>query len=296
MSNRLDWWQERRDWPNADASRFVSAGGSTWHVQGMGEGPVLLLAHGTGASTHSWRDLAPLLAPRFTIVAPDLPGHGFTEMPPRRRLSLSGMGRLLAALLDELELSPALAAGHSAGAAILAYMCLAARIRPAGLVSLNGALLPLSGIPGHVFSPIAKLVAGCSLLSNLFAWRAGEPAVVERMIRETGSTLDRRGIDLYARLARDPEHVNAALNMMAMWDLRALAEALPRLEPHLLLVVGSRDGTIPPATSARVQRLVPGSDLETLDGLGHLAHEERPDLAADLLVRHAKRLGVLTSP
>jgi len=50
------------DWPNRAASRKLRAGGVDWHVQILGRGPTLLLLHGTGASTHSWRDVAPLLA------------------------------------------------------------------------------------------------------------------------------------------------------------------------------------------------------------------------------------------
>ena len=60
----LSWDQDGHDWPNRDASRFVEAAGLTWHVQIAGQGPVLLLLHGTGASTHSWRDLLPGLAER----------------------------------------------------------------------------------------------------------------------------------------------------------------------------------------------------------------------------------------
>jgi magnesium chelatase accessory protein len=73
------------DWPHRTASRFVSAGGIEWHVQVMGKGPCALLLHGTGASTHSFRDLAPALAPDFSVIAVDLPGHGFTGTPPSRR-------------------------------------------------------------------------------------------------------------------------------------------------------------------------------------------------------------------
>ena len=67
----------------------VAAGGLRWHVQVAGDGPVLLLLHGTGAATHSWRDLLPLLAERFTVVAPDLPGHGRSDGPvPETYVSL----------------------------------------------------------------------------------------------------------------------------------------------------------------------------------------------------------------
>ena len=82
MTRRLTWERDGRDWPNREFSRFINAAGMRWHVQVMGEGPAVLLIHGTGASTHSFRALAALLAPRFTVVMPDLPGHGFTDAPP----------------------------------------------------------------------------------------------------------------------------------------------------------------------------------------------------------------------
>ncbi|MEQ9609321.1 MAG: alpha/beta fold hydrolase [Kiloniellaceae bacterium] len=287
------WEREGRDWPNREASRFVAAGGLEWHVQIAGHGPLLLLLHGTGASTHSWRDLLPLLARDFTVVAPDLPGHGFTQAPPLHRLSLPGMARALQALLQELEVAPALAAGHSAGAAILAHMCLHGLIAPQGLVSINGALLALCGLPGHFFAPVARVLSQTSLAARLFAWRAQDPTVVNRLLRDTGSRLDARGVELYRRLARKPAHVGAALGMMANWRLERLEADLPQLAPPLLLVVGGRDGTIPPSQAVRVQALVPGSELITLDRLGHLAHEEVPERLAEIFAGFARRCGVL---
>ena len=96
---RPDWTQDGKDWPNRAASRFYSAGGITWHVQITGQGPVLLLVHGTGAATHSWRDLLPPLRQNFTVIAPDLPGHGFTSQPDKAGMTLPGMARGIAGLL-----------------------------------------------------------------------------------------------------------------------------------------------------------------------------------------------------
>jgi pimeloyl-ACP methyl ester carboxylesterase len=84
MIVKPDWEREGRHWPNRGSSQFVRAAGLRWHVQVMGSGPTLLLLHGSGAATHSWRDLAPILARDFRVIAPDLPGHGFTETPARR--------------------------------------------------------------------------------------------------------------------------------------------------------------------------------------------------------------------
>ncbi|MFN5777212.1 MAG: alpha/beta hydrolase, partial [Burkholderiaceae bacterium] len=58
----LDWRDWRDDWPLASCSRFVKAGGVRWHVQQQGRGPVMLLLHGTRASTHTWRDHMPVWA------------------------------------------------------------------------------------------------------------------------------------------------------------------------------------------------------------------------------------------
>ena len=283
MSEKPVWERDGRDWPNREASRFVRAAGIRWHVQRAGSGPVLLLVHGTGAATHSWRALLPLLARDYTVVAPDLPGHGFTDTPSASLLSLPGMARALGELLQVLGVQPEIVVGHSAGAAILARMCLDGTIAPRALVSLNGAMLPLRGLPGHIFAPIARLVVSIPLTRRMFAWQAADRRVVERMLRSTGSTIEPAGVDQYVRIARCPAHAGAALAMMANWDLRPLERDLPRLRTHLLLITGSNDRTIPPSDSARVQALVPGAELVSLPGLGHLAHEEQPARIATLV-------------
>lgn len=289
----LDWKRDGHDWPNRAFSRFVSAGGLRWHVQWMGTGPTLLLLHGTGAATHSWRDIAPLLAHRFTVIAPDLPGHGFTSAPPYAHMSLPGMAAAIGALIETLEVAPALAVGHSAGAAILIRLCLEDRIAPRGLISLNGALLPWRGLPGHVFSPAARLLATNSLVSRLFAWRAGDRREVERLVAGTGSTIEPGGIDLYQRLIRHPSHVRATLSMMANWDLTPIERGLPQLKTPLFLVVGEQDLTVSPTDARRIRASLPTAEEISLPGLGHLAHEERPTEVAAVVRRIAKQVGLI---
>jgi len=275
-------------WPNADASKFVRAAGLEWHVQIMGQGPVMLLVHGTGAATHSWRDLLPDLARDFTVVAPDLPGHGFTTAPPGHLLSLPGMARDLAGLLTKLGVAPEIGVGHSAGAAILCRMSLDGALPSLrALVSLNGAMLPLDGAPGKIFAPLARLLVGLPLIPQIFAWRAGDRRVVEKLLAGTGSRLDARGIDFYARLVRRPHHAAAALRMMANWDLAPLVRDLPRLSPKLLLIAADGDRAIPPADSARLRDMIPGATLTLMPNLGHLSHEEDPAATAALIRAHA---------
>ncbi|CAL8977237.1 Fluoroacetate dehalogenase [Rhodoplanes serenus] len=283
MGDHLVWERDGRDWPNRAASRFVSAGGIDWHLQDLGDGPVLLLLHGTGAATHSWRDLAPRLAEGFRVIAPDLPGHGFTRIADDSSLSLPGMAAAVHALVQALGVRPALAAGHSAGAAVLIRMTLDRLIAPRGLVSINGALMPFRGVAGHTFAPIARLLAGTTLTARLFAWRAENKGLVRGILNSTGSQVEPVGEELYGRLARNPGHVHAALAMMANWDLGPLTADLPRLATPLLLIAGGRDGTVPPDESFQARDLVPGARVVCLRTLGHLAHEEKPAEIAGLV-------------
>jgi magnesium chelatase accessory protein len=286
--SELVWSRDGADWPNRDCSTFVEAAGIRWHVQRMGEGPSLLLVHGTGAATHSWRGLMPLLAPHFSVIAPDLPGHGFTQSPPSHRLSLPGMATDLGALLRKLETRPEIAAGHSAGAAILARMSLAGRIAPRLLVALNGAFMPFGGVAHHLFSPLAKLLVMNPLVPRVFAWQASHAGAVERLIANTGSTIDQDGIALYRKLVRNPAHVAAALSMMANWKLEPLLHDLPRLTTALVLVAAANDRSISPEVAQQVREILPKAVIERLPGLGHLAHEEQPQLIADLIEKYAR--------
>ena len=286
--DRPVWERDGRDWPHRTASRFVEAAGLRWHIQEFGdaEKPGLLLLHGTGAATHSWRSLAPLLAERYRVIAPDLPGHGFTDPLPPRRLSLPGMAEAVAGLTDALGASPVLAVGHSAGAAVLARMCLDKRIAPGLLVGLNGALTPFPGVASVLFPSMARLLFVNPVTPKIFAWSA-DKAAVRRLIDGTGSRLDQPGLDLYRRLFTRAGHVSGALGMMANWDLAALDRDLPRLATRTLLVVGSEDKAIRPDTAFALRDRLPAARIELVRGLGHLAHEEAPGRIAEIILAEA---------
>jgi magnesium chelatase accessory protein len=155
------------------------------------------------------------------------------------------------------------------------------------MVSLNGALLPLSGLRNPALAPFARVFVTGALVPRLFAWRAADRAVTERILAESGSRLDPPGVEFYRRLSSRPAHVAAALTMMGMWDPRPLARDLPCLAVPLVLVAGLRDGMIPPVEADKVRALLPASALHRLEGLGHLAHEEAPDAVARLILAHA---------
>lgn len=289
-----DFAYDGRDWPLRAHSAFHQAGGMRFHVQRLGSGPTVLMLHGTGASTHSFRDLALPLSERLDVVMVDLPGHGFSGALPGGSAGLDAMSGALSALVRSLDLGPALVVGHSAGAAVALRIALDGGVAPRGIVSFNGALRPFAGSAGPLFSLVAKALFLNPFAPRVFALSANDRRRTERLIANTGSRLSHEGIALYQRLFRRSGHVAGALAMMASWDLKPLVRDLPRLGADLLLVVGENDAAVSPAISREVAQRVPRAEVATMTGLGHLAHEEDPAAAATLILSFAERLGIAT--
>jgi len=290
-----DWEIDGKGWPNRDASRFVTADGYNWHVQEMGpsqnDAPVCLLLHGTGAATHSWRDLMPRLAAGHRVIAMDLPGHGFTRPTFGRRVSLPAMTRSINLLLDELDVTPDLIVGHSAGAAV-GIQLLLDKDWDVPLVGLNPALLPFSGLAAKLFPTLAKVLFTNPFVARIFARMARGPSEVERFLRKsTGSTIDRAGNEFYRRLLTRAGHCDGAIRMMASWQLEDLAARLPSLTGPVMLLHASNDKAIPQSAVRGAADKIAHCTYEEVAGLGHLAHEEKPEQIAAMIEAFAAGTG-----
>lgn len=273
----MDWPAHRHDWPHADRSRFVEAGGVRWHVQQAGhQGPKVLLIHGTGASGHTWRDLLWPLAEHAQVWVVDLPGHGFSSLATGQGMSMSGMASSVHALMQTLEVAVDVFIGHSAGAAIAARMVVDHRLTPQALIGINPAWLPLPGLAGLLFPPTAKLLALTSHAPQWFARQASSPGMLDKLLESTGSVLDETGKALYATLVANPEHAQGALKMMAAWDLSVGPSMLRQLRCPVHILVGDNDRAVPPAQAQQALALLSNGHLETWVGYGHLVHEEVP--------------------
>jgi magnesium chelatase accessory protein len=280
------------DWPHREASAQVSAGGLVWHVQRQGAGPSILLLHGTAASTHSVRDLASELSNDFEVIAVDLPGHGFSSAMDAP--TLPRVCEALIALMKVLNVTPQLAAGHSAGAAIALRMAIDGVINPQGVIGLSPALKPYGGAADGLASSLAKLAFLNPLTPRLLSLRA-EPDRVARLIAKTGSRLDEAGTAYYARLMKRSSHIQGALRLMAHWKLRPLLDDLPYLDVPALFVVGENDYATPPRDIEAAARRLKSAEIVRLPGLGHLAHEEDPHAVAEVVRRFAGDLNLLAS-
>lgn len=236
------------------------------------------MLHGAGASAHSWGGLAPLLADSFRLTLPDLPGHGWTRAHGMRRAGLEAMAADLARLVTELDAVPEVIIGHSAGGAVALELARQLRPEPRAVVILNGALENFQGLAGVMFPMMARLLALNPLAAPLLARSARNPQAVDRVIKATGSDLGSDALQAYRHLIQDRNHVAGTLAMMAAWRLDGLARALPEIALPVLFLHGAHDAAVAPDVARRAVEKMPQARLEVLEGLGHLIHEEAPDL------------------
>jgi pimeloyl-ACP methyl ester carboxylesterase len=246
-----------------------------------GQGPAIVLVHGVTGCADQWHPVMPLLAERFTVVAPDLLGHG-RSAKPRGDYSLGAYASGIRDLLVALGHSRVTVVGHSLGGGIamqLAYQ-FPERCERLVLVSSGGLgrevhpLLRAATLPGSelVLPLIAHdriRAAGTAVAAGLrrLGLRAG-PDLAE-MARGFGSLAhpDARHAFLHTlRAVIEPggQRVSAA-------DRLYLASEMPTL-----IVWGRRDPMIPVRHAGIAQRGMPGSRLEVFDDAGHFPQLDEP--------------------
>ncbi|MEO1139193.1 MAG: alpha/beta fold hydrolase BchO [Pseudomonadota bacterium] len=285
----MDWARDLPNWPLSEHSRRVRFRPHDWHVQELGEGPTLLLLHGAGATTHSWRDLVPRLSATYRIIALDLPGHGFTRLGARNRMGLERTAEDIAALCAAQDWAPKVILGHSAGAAVALDLARRLPDTPA-VIGINAALDRFEGIAGWLFPVLAKLLALNPITAVAFAASGARPDRARNVIRSTGSTISEEGLSFYSRLLSDRAHVDGTLQMMASWSTDALLDRLPEIANPTLLITGAKDTAVSPRVSDRAAAVLPKAEVRSFAELGHLAHEEAPDLICDLVLNWCDRL------
>lgn len=271
------------DWPFRAQTRRIAARPHDWNlIDTGGDGPSLLLLHGAGGAGHSFRNLIPLLAPRYRVIVPDLPGQGFTRSGARGRYGIDAMAEDMATLCREMGAAPLALIGHSAGAALA--LRLAPLLNPRGIVGINAALGAFDGAAGVMFPLLARVLAVTPFIPHVVARLWGNPATVAKLLTATGSPLDATGQAQYLTLVRDAAHVDGTLGMMAQWRLDDLMRQLPTIATPTLLIASSGDLAVPARISQDAARHMPAATYAELPRHGHLVHEEAATEVADLLL------------
>lgn len=278
MTTRAAWEAVAEFWPRAATSQFVRAAEIDFHVQVSGSGDDVLMLHGAGASSHSFAELAERLSSHYRVIAPDLPGQGFSSLLPTEAVGLVPFAHYLESLLATLDAAPRWVIGHSAGAALAAQYALRAVSPPDAMLCINAAFNPFGAGAAPIFSKAARWLAGNQWLPKVLASPALRWRATGSMLADTGSSVDPTMSRCYDVLLGNPDHIAGTIRMMAGWDLPPLVAALPGLDMPVWLAAAEGDRTISPERSSSVANQLRHGRTVLVPELGHLAHEEAPDI------------------
>ncbi|MBU3630932.1 alpha/beta fold hydrolase BchO [Polynucleobacter sp. AP-Melu-500A-A1] len=274
------------DWPNREHSRIVSVGDLDWHVQLTGKGPVVLLLHGTGSSTHSWSDIIPLLESHAQVLVPDLPGHAYTLGAKLEDLTLDQIARSLLVLIDQLGIeSPSIVVGHSAGAPLALRFAVAASKPPKLVIALNPSFIPPPPVYTSFFGPLLGPITRSSTLSSLLASLSPSLGMVDKLLDSTNTILPEARRVYYRKLFERSDHVRGSMNFMAAADIEKVLKEANLYHGKLICVLGSEDAWIPAKPLEKIIRdYFPTAEVLKWDG-GHIMHELEPVKVAQLILK-----------
>lgn len=250
---------------------------------GSPEAPPVLLVHGFGASAYQWRFLMPALAKAgYHALAPDLPGHGFSEHALRDgEFTRDAYARRMWQLLDVLSVPTAPVIGHSMGGAIAAEMALQQPSRVASLALLSPAGFGMVPQRARVLRHVPDSIAPWG---KLFASRAAAHLVLGDVYGPEGAWSPRDEAELLAPYDQ-PDIFRSLLRTVKEFDFRLHPPPLlAQLPEGTLVLFGTHDRVVRPVDAERRVQAMRGGRLVMLPRIGHLPQVEAAEQVAALLV------------
>jgi pimeloyl-ACP methyl ester carboxylesterase len=274
------------------ASRYTVTGAPTTpvrlHTEEEGAGPVLLLIHGFGANSYSWRAVRPDLARTHHVIAVDLKGFGRSDKPLDDDYSALDQARLLIQLLDQRGIKQVSVGGHSFGGGVALTLALELNRKHPGRLKnliLVDSVAYQQGLPPalHVLRLPYVGPASAAIVPPVLQSSA---ALV--LAYKDSSKITQEAIDAYARPMYEagnrhalvktaekilPEHINILTH-----EYRSIAQPV-------LLIWCRDDRIVPLPVGQRLSRELPNARLEVIETCSHVPQEEEPAATAALMLR-----------
>ncbi len=258
-----------------------------WFFLEQGQGPPLLLLHGLGASSFSWRHNLEVLAQKYRVLAPDLPPHGRTGPISADGYRLETLAAGVLAFLDRRGVDKAAVAGNSLGGSLALLLAHHYPERVAALILLAPAAAS-TRVP-LIFYPLRLPGAGLFFASLLGPWML--PLALKLMYyrRElitpevvagyapTFSTLARRLA--LRRLCRD----------LKPWPLMEVEALLQGIRQPVTIIWGEQDRILPVSQASWLKERLPQAEFHLLPEVGHAPQEEAPSRVNEIIIAFLAR-------
>jgi pimeloyl-ACP methyl ester carboxylesterase len=266
----LDWREHQR---------WVTVAGRQVNVIELGSGPPIVFIHGLSGSWQNWLEQLPVFAPEHGVITFDLPGFGASEMPAQK-ITISGYGRFVDALLDELEVGSAAIVGNSMGGFIGMELAIRFPERAERLVLVSAAGLSIEylrneralAVLGTLENRLAAYSGWLASRSDALARRPGARRLIFGIVAHRPDRLPGPLVAEQVRGSGKPGFL-PALDALTDYPIR---DRLGEIACPTLIVWGSEDKLVPARDADEFARLIPNSRKVVWPETGHVAMLERP--------------------
>lgn len=246
----------------------------------FGEGPPVVLVHGTPSRSHIWRGVARRLAGCHEVYVYDLPGFGESGRYEGQDVSIAAQGRVLAELVERWGLEEPAVAGHDIGGGIVLRAHLLEGVGFRKISLLDAVVLTPWGTPAlrHVRE---HLGAYRTMPAGVF-----DAYVAARLEEATERPMDGEALEAYLSQWRGPEGQAAYLRKDGALVERDTAEVerlLGNVRVPVLVVWGGEDAWLHPSQAETLAQKIPGAESRLVAGTGHFVMEDAPERVAGIL-------------
>jgi pimeloyl-ACP methyl ester carboxylesterase len=256
-----------------------------------GQGSPVILLHGFGACSYTWRFLAPVLARDHRVYAIDLKGFGLSAKPADGKYAVSDQADLVAAFIRRRDLHDLALVGHSmgGGVALMTYF----KVRPDAPARIKKlVLIDSAGYPQKLpwFIRFARMPI-INAIGRLLPPRFVTYLVLRKCYYDKDKITDQQ-IDTYAYYGNLPgarEALAATARQIVPADLEALTAQYKTIGVPTLIIWGAEDEVVPLAVGKKFQRDIPDSELKIIPKCGHIPPEEQPQETNRLVTKFLKK-------
>lgn len=255
--------------------RFLKIGDQLVHIEQAGQGEPVVLLHGFGASTYSWRHVMPALAAAFRVIAIDLNGFGYTERPRTfESYTREGQAGLVLRVMDALGIRSAHLMGHSYGGGLSLFLASRHPERVRSLVLVD------SSAPTYANDRRSRAASVKPLLGFYLRSFVLRPETVRKALLRSfhdDSLVTPELVREYFERIRVEGVVDAYYGLTAPAHTASEPVELEKIRTPTLVVWGAEDTLISAAAGRRAAARMPDSEFVLMEGVGHMPLEEKPD-------------------
>lgn len=275
--------EHKAEIPNSEYSKFAEVDGIKIHYQEKGSGTPLILIHGYGSSTFTWRDVFVPLSEKFRVIALDLKGFGFSEKPTGD-YTRKAQAVLVQHFLDKLKIEKAWFAGSSMGGEVSLNVALQNPERVKGLILIDSA--GVKSVKGSSYTPsiyeipfIGRAFVALGLLSDNLIRESLERSYFD------DSKVTKKVVETYYLPLQTNNGQRAIVSAQRQWDLYPIEDELSKIKVPTLIIWGKEDFVTPLAGGKKMNASIENSKMVIFENCGHLPAEEMPQKTVEEILK-----------